>query len=87
MTISRNAWMLVGILLWGIPTGIITSLMMAIYQSRSLSGGYLFSYDDFLRNVSLTMPVFCIMGLAIGLVMFNVGKNAKRKSPQAENLR
>lgn len=75
----RLSWILVGIFLWGLPTGFGLSFAMA---NISLDGGLHLGGQPagaFGRNCVILLPLFTAAGVGLGITMGNLCERAVRK--------
>ncbi len=71
--IKKGSWMLVGIFLWGIPTGALCSLVTAFLKPGSFSEIQSFQMAVFVNNCIVFVPLFAFLGGILGLLMFKMG--------------
>jgi hypothetical protein len=74
MNIKKSSWILLGIFLWGIPTAIFLSLLLAVKKPGTLLEAQDFQQSIFLKSLYFTVPIFSIMGTFYGLWMDNQTK-------------
>lgn len=75
-TITRM-WIFVGLCLWGFPTGLLTSFMLA---NLSFSEGIKlieFQPEKFKLYLMVIVPLFCLAGYFLGLYMGNLTEEQK----------
>lgn len=68
MNIKKSSWILVGIFLWGIPTAIFLSLLLAVKKPGSWDAQD-FQMATFTHSLILTIPTFILFGVLYGLWM------------------
>ena len=74
-----SSWVLVGIFLWGMPTGFVLSFLLA---SVSWDGGLHISgwqAETFGRNCLVLLPLFAAGGIGLGLTMGRMCERARRQ--------
>ena len=72
MKISKKYFIIAGILLWGIPTGIIFSIIFACMKPNSFFEISIFQLDRFLKFAPAVTIVFSFLGILVGLVLFRI---------------
>ncbi len=72
MQIDKKTWMLVGIFLWGVPTGVLAALITTLKQSKLVADAVRFDLDMFLNNLLVFVPLFALVGTIFGLIIFRV---------------
>ncbi len=82
--VQRKTWIFVGIVLWGIPTGIMFSLFLSIIDLKSKSGLREFVFGDFLSTAYVMIPLFSIFGLILGSILYKFGE--KRTHDETQSL-
>lgn len=72
--ISPKAWIIVGIIVWGIPTGIMLAMMIALMKPDAFLEINQFQIDVFVRATLFAVPIFSFLGVLLGLVMYQLVK-------------
>jgi hypothetical protein len=67
--ISKASWIMVGVLLWGIPTAIFFAMFLAVLKPGSWDQIQPFDLHVFFQKLLWTLPIFAIGGLVYGLFM------------------
>jgi len=71
MKINRNLWLFVGIVLWGIPTGVFLSLIIGSLKSGTLLEFGGFDEARFFKSLFISVPIFAFCGFIFGSYMAN----------------
>ena len=74
MAIRKGYWLVVGVLLWGMPLGIMIPILLAFIKPGTWTEIQPFHPFVFLRNLVIFFPVFFVLGLLIGLFMFRLSQ-------------
>jgi hypothetical protein len=61
--------MLLGIFLWGIPTAVFLSLLLAVKKPGTWLESQAFNQTVFVKSLFITMPIFIVGGILYGLYM------------------
>lgn len=80
MRLTQKNWMIVGIFLWGIPTGIFLAMLLAALEPGKLTQLRTFETENFLQYCLWTVPLFGLLGIGYGYVM----NAASRRSDQGK---
>ncbi len=73
------SWILVGIFLWGLPTGLALSFLLG---SITLEGGLQIvglQAEVFARNCAVILPLFIIAGIGLGVAMGRLCERVRHK--------
>jgi len=74
--IIRDTWLFVGVVLWGIPTALFASLILAFIDFKSFPGTQIFHLTIFIKYLIILAPLFIFLGVLIGILMFHISRNA-----------
>ena len=74
MNIKKGSWILMGIVFWGIPTGIIVSLSLAFMDPNQFGEIHAFQQAIFLKSLFIFVPIFSFLGIFFGLYFHNLFK-------------
>ena len=69
MRVKKSSWILLGIFLWGIPTAIFLSLLLAVKKPGTFLEAQDFQQATFLKSLIFTIPTLTIFGVLYGLWM------------------
>lgn len=69
MPIKRVAWIIVGVFLWGIPTGIMFSAFAAMFNPESFFEMRAFDSKVFFQSLYRFVPLFTVLGVLLGLIL------------------
>ena len=69
MPIKRVAWIIVGVFLWGIPTGIMFSAFAAMLNPQSFFEMQPFNGEIFFKSLYRFVPLFTVLGVLLGLIL------------------
>ncbi len=67
MPIKKSSWILVGIFLWGVPTAVFLSILLAVKKPGTWFESQAFQSSVFTKSLLLTLPLFMIIGIILGL--------------------
>lgn len=73
MSIKKQAWVFVGILLWGIPTAVFLSCFLAVLKPGTWEAQP-FQDDVFYNAATILTPIFIVFGFCFGLLMDRIGR-------------
>lgn len=71
-------WIFVGLCLWGFPTGLLTSFMLANLSFGDGIKQIEFQPDKFRFYLMLIVPLFCLAGYFLGLYMGKLSEGNKQ---------
>jgi hypothetical protein len=81
MNISSKAWVFVGIILWGIPTGTMFAMTAALLKPGAFLEIDQFKNDVFVRSMIYSIPVFSFLGILIGLIIHEIAQRRINRTP------
>lgn len=79
MSSITRLWIFVGLVLWGFPTGLLLSFMLA---NLSFTDGIKlieFQPDRFKMYLALVVPLFCVAGFFLGVYMGKLTEESRRQ--------
>ncbi|MBP9854010.1 MAG: hypothetical protein KBD53_03985 [Candidatus Omnitrophica bacterium] len=80
MQTIKRLWIFVGLCLWGFPTGILMSYMLAnlIFADGIKQGE--FQPEKFKMYLMFILPLFCLAGWWLGVYMGKLSEESMKKS-------
>ena len=76
MSIKKKSWILLGIFLWGLPTAIFLSLLLAVKKPGTWETQS-FQSSIFFKSLTFITPVFIVLGIVYGLFMHQLAHKGK----------
>ena len=77
--IRKWSWMLVGVLLWGVPLGLTIPFLSAFLKPGHWSEIQEFQQDIFLHNLFIFFPIFIGLGMVYGLWMYRLSQKYQKQ--------
>ena len=74
MTIKKETWISVGVLLWGIPISVFSSIYCAFLKAGTLTEIQDFSWPTFIQTILISLPICMLVGALLGLGMYRLGQ-------------
>jgi len=71
LIMNKKTWVLIGIILWALPTGLIVSYFLTVISLDQELVIVDFQKKIFFRNLMIAMPIFITMGIMYGVKMYN----------------
>lgn len=71
---KKGTWVAIGVVLWGIPTGLMIALILAFVRPDSFMELQSFQQRIFIRSLMMFVPIFSALGIGLGLVMYQIIK-------------
>jgi hypothetical protein len=67
LAITKTQWVSLGVLLWGLPTAVVFSLMRAFNKPGTWGEMVKFQSDVCLQTVVVALPLCMFIGICVGL--------------------
>ena len=77
MSIRKSLWLLVGVILWGVPLGITIPFLSAFLTPENWGEIHSFQPEVFIKNLFIFFPIFVALGLCYGLWMHYLSQKSK----------
>ena len=74
--IEKRTWILVGMFLWGVPTGLLVTLFIVIVKSKDSFGLNSFNWDLFSHAAFILVPLFVIFGIILGIIFHKLSQRS-----------
>lgn len=72
--IKQSAWVTIGVVLWGLPTGIMAALFSSLIKSGTILQLQRFDMTIFYQRASVLVPLFVVLGIFLGFMMFHLSE-------------
>jgi hypothetical protein len=77
--IKKTSWVFLGIFLWGIPTAVFLSLLLAVKKPGTWLESQTFDQAVFIKSLFITVPIFVVGGILYGLFMNKMTGHKSKK--------
>jgi len=76
--IKKSFFIIAGVVLWGIPAGVIFSILAACIEPGTWDQLQKFQIELFLKRLWILVPPFAILGVFVGLFLEYKSRNVSK---------